>query len=79
MQVHKTVQSRLVATFIACDGFKHIQLLGSIIGLSSAGVSIAVQRGEKLMKSEPSISDKIVEIGIIERQQATSLVTPCCV
>jgi len=40
---------------------------GSVTGLGSAGVSIAVQRGEKLMKSEPSIREKIMEIGIIER------------
>jgi len=40
---------------------------GSLTGLGSAGVSIAVQRGEKLMKSEQSIREKIMEIGMIER------------
>jgi REP element-mobilizing transposase RayT len=36
---------------------------GSVAGLGSAGVSIAVQRGEKLMKIEPSVRKMIVEMG----------------
>jgi len=33
---------------------------GTATGLGSAGVSIAVRRGEELMKREPSIRERIV-------------------
>ena len=41
--------------------------VGSVTGLGSAGVSIAVQRGEKVMKKDPSLREMIVRLGKIER------------
>lgn len=40
---------------------------GAATGLGSAGVSIAVQRGEKLLKTDPSMKERIVGLGTIER------------
>jgi REP element-mobilizing transposase RayT len=40
---------------------------GSVTGLGSAGVSIAVQRGEKLIKRDPTLREMIVGMGTIER------------
>lgn len=40
---------------------------GSVTGLGSAGVSIAVQRGEKLIEKDPSLREMIVKLGTIAR------------
>ena len=40
---------------------------GAATGLKSSGVSIAVQRGEKLMKKDPAMREKIMGMGTIAR------------
>lgn len=40
---------------------------GLLAGLGSAGVSIAVQRGEKLFETDPSMREMIAALGMIER------------
>jgi len=40
---------------------------GAVTGLGSAGVSVAVRRGEELMKKDPSMRAKIVGESVIER------------
>jgi hypothetical protein len=35
---------------------------GKVVGIGSAGASIAVRRGEKLLKSDPELLDKLMEV-----------------
>jgi hypothetical protein len=41
---------------------------GMVTGLGSAGVSIAVRRGEELMKKDPEMRERIVAASIIAKQ-----------